>query len=150
MVQLSGYFPQAVYLSQQAKPQDIATLAYIWGYALVTVAESSIIIQIQILLLVQEKVPVNTINLARQLSNTTYAQYVSPNANVLYGNAWLDMAKGPLVLKVPPIPDRYYVFQFMDAFANVFTYVGAHNRIYWRYLSYYWSQLEWTGPNWDN
>jgi hypothetical protein len=59
------------------------------------------------------------------LSNTSWVQYVSPNVNVLYGNAWLDMTKGPLVLKVPPIPDRYYVFQFMDAFANVFTYVGA-------------------------
>ena len=52
------------------------------------------------------------------------------------------MTKGPLVLKVPPIPDRYYVFQFMDAFANVFTYVGARTTgSTGGTLSYYWSQL---------
>ncbi|MFZ0511698.1 MAG: DUF1254 domain-containing protein [Candidatus Nitrosopolaris sp.] len=67
----------------------------------------------------------HTINLARQLSNTTFAQYVTSNVNVLYGNAWLDMTKGPLVLTVPQIPDRYYVFQLMDTFGNVFAYVGS-------------------------
>jgi hypothetical protein len=53
------------------------------------------------------------------------------------------MTKGPLVLKVPPIPDRYYVFQFMDAFANVFTYVGARTTgsTGGTYLI--------TGPNWS-
>jgi hypothetical protein len=57
--------------------------------------------------------PVNTINFARQLSNTSWVQYVSPNVNVFYGNAWLNMTKGPLVLLTPPIPDRYYVMQFI-------------------------------------
>jgi hypothetical protein len=56
---------------------------------------------------------------ARTLSNTTWVQYVSPNVNVLYGNAWLDLTKGPVVLKIPPIPHRYYVMQFMDAFGSV-------------------------------
>ena len=68
--------------------------------------------------------PVNTINFARQLSNTTWVQYVTPNENVLYGNAWMNLAKGPLVLTIPPI-NRYYVMQFMDTFGQVFAYVGA-------------------------
>ena len=68
--------------------------------------------------------PVNTINFARQLSNTTWVQYVTPNENVLYGNAWMNLAKGPLVLTMPPI-NRYYVMQFMDTFGQVFAYVGA-------------------------
>ncbi|MFZ0510389.1 MAG: DUF1254 domain-containing protein [Candidatus Nitrosopolaris sp.] len=106
------------------KPQDIATLAYIWGYPLVAVGESFNYYTNQNPPSPGQG-PANTINFARQLSNTSFAQYVSPNANVLYGNAWLNMTKGPLVLTVPSIPDRYYVFQFMEAFASVFTYVGA-------------------------
>jgi hypothetical protein len=30
----------------------------------------------------------------------------------------MNLAKGPLVLLIPPIPHRYYVMQFMDPFAN--------------------------------
>jgi hypothetical protein len=39
------------------------------------------------------------------------------------------MAKGPLVLFIPPIPQRYYVMQFMDPFGQVFAYVGARARL---------------------
>ncbi|MGC1928092.1 MAG: DUF1254 domain-containing protein [Candidatus Nitrosopolaris sp.] len=37
------------------------------------------------------------------------------------------MAKGPLILSVPPILDRYYVFHFMDTFGQVFAYVGSRS-----------------------
>jgi hypothetical protein len=37
----------------------------------------------------------------------------------------LDLKKEPLVLTVPPIPDRYYTFEFLDAYTNVFSYVGS-------------------------
>jgi len=105
------------------KPKDIATLAYIWGYPLVTVAGSYVYYTTKGVPNLGEG-PVNTINFARSLSNTSWVQYVSPNVNVLYGNAWLNLAKGPLVLLIPPI-DRYYVMQFMDTFGQVFAYVGA-------------------------
>jgi hypothetical protein len=111
-------------LTASNKPQDIATLAYIWGYPLVTVAGSYSYYTTKGVPSLGEG-PVNTINFARQLSNTTWVQYGLPNVNVLYGNAWLNMAKGPLVLLIPPIPDRYYVMQFMDTFGQVFAYVGA-------------------------
>lgn len=107
------------------KPEDIATLAYIWGYPLVTVAGSFTYYTNPKTAPNPGEGPTNTISFARQLSNTTYVQYVSPNVNVLYGNAWLDLTKGPVVLTIPPIPDRYYVFQFMDSFGSVFRYVGA-------------------------
>jgi len=106
------------------KPKDIATLAYIWGYPLVTVVGSYAYYTTKGVPNLGEG-PVNTINFARSLSNTSWVQYVSPNVNVLYGNAWLNMAKGPLVLFIPPIPNRYYVMQFMDPFGQVFAYVGA-------------------------
>jgi hypothetical protein len=106
------------------KPKDIATLAYIWGYPLVTIAGSYAYYTTKGVPNLGEG-PVNTINFARSLSNTSWVQYVSPNVNVLYGNAWMNLAKGPLVLLIPPIPQRYYVMQFMDPFGQVFAYVGA-------------------------
>src|SRR5215831_7493851 len=105
------------------KPKDIATLAYIWGYPLVTVAGSYAYYTTKGVPSLGEG-PVNTINFARSLSNTSWVQYVTPNVNVLYGNAWLNLAKGPLVLTIPPI-NRYSVFQFMDTFGQVFAYVGS-------------------------
>jgi hypothetical protein len=111
-------------LAASNKPQDIATLAYIWGYPLVDIVGSYAYYTTKGVPNLGEG-PVNTINFARQLSNTSWVQYVSPNVNVLYGNAWLNMAKGPLVLLIPPIAHRYYVMQFMDPFGQVFAYVGA-------------------------
>ena len=110
-------------LTASNKPKDIATLAYIWGYPLVTIGGSYAYYTTKGVPS-QGEGPVNTINFARSLSNTSWVQYVSPNMNVLYGNAWMNLAKGPLVLLIPPI-NRYNVFQFMDPFGQVFAYVGA-------------------------
>ena len=73
------------------KPKDIATLAYIWGYPLVTVVGSYACYTTKGVPNLGEG-PVDTINFARSLSNTSWVQYVSPNVNVLYGNAWLNLA----------------------------------------------------------
>ncbi|MGC1928091.1 MAG: hypothetical protein WA667_03900 [Candidatus Nitrosopolaris sp.] len=67
--------------------QDIATLAYIWGYPLVTVGGSFAYYTDPITPPSPGEGPVNTINFASALSNTSWVQYVSPNLNVLYGNA---------------------------------------------------------------
>jgi len=128
-------------LAASNKPKDIATLAFIWGYPLVTVA-GSYAYYTNKGIPNQGEGPVNTINFARTLSNTSWVQYVSPNVNVLYGNAWMNMAKGPLVLLIPPIPHRYYVMQFMDPFGQVFAYVGA------RATGSTGGTFLLTGPNW--
>ena len=57
-------------LTASNKPQDIATLAYIWGYPLVTVAGSYAYYTTKGVPNLGEG-PVNTINFARSLSNTT-------------------------------------------------------------------------------
>ena len=47
------------------------------------------------------------------------------NRDTLYVAGWLDLSKGPLVLRVPAM-DRYYSVQFTDASKNVnFAYVGT-------------------------
>jgi len=47
------------------------------------------------------------------------------NHDTLLTVGWLDLKKGPLVLHVPDMNDRYYAVQFTDPSKNtVFTYVG--------------------------
>jgi hypothetical protein len=42
----------------------------------------------------------------------------TPNVDTLYSNAWLDLSGGPVVVDVPPIPDRYYTLQVVDMYGN--------------------------------
>jgi hypothetical protein len=47
------------------------------------------------------------------------------NRDTLYTAGWLDLSKGPLVLHVPDMNDRYYSVQFTDPSKNInFAYVG--------------------------
>lgn len=69
--------------------------------------------------------PANMMNCNRELITPNDTDVVLPNADTLYCVSWLDLSNGSLVLKVPPIPDRYYTFEFLDAYTNVFTYVGT-------------------------
>jgi hypothetical protein len=48
------------------------------------------------------------------------------NRDTLYVAGWLDLSRGPLVLHVPDMGDRYYSVQFTDANTNTnFAYVGT-------------------------
>jgi hypothetical protein len=47
------------------------------------------------------------------------------NRDTLYVCGWLDLRRGPLVLHVPDMADRYYSVQFTDPSKNInFAYVG--------------------------
>ena len=62
--------------------------------------------------------------LMRKLSDTTTAT-VSPNVDTLYGATyWMLDQQGPVVLSVPPIPDRYYSVAILDAYFNDFAIVS--------------------------
>ncbi|MBF6557635.1 MAG: DUF1254 domain-containing protein [Acidimicrobiales bacterium] len=50
---------------------------------------------------------------------------VSPNVDTLYSVAVLDLRRGPEMLTVPAIQNRYYVYQFLDMFTQSFAYVGT-------------------------
>ncbi len=50
---------------------------------------------------------------------------VGVNHDTLMTVGWLDLSKGPLVLHVPDMKDRYYSVQFTDPSKNInFAYVG--------------------------
>ena len=52
---------------------------------------------------------------------------VSPNRDTVYVLAVLDLRAGPLVLTLPDVPDRYHVYQFLDAWMGGFGLVGTRS-----------------------
>jgi hypothetical protein len=67
---------------------------------------------------------VNRLYPGRELA-TPQTLGIGPNVDTLYGFAWLDLSKGPQVIQVPAIPDRYYSFQLIDMWTNPFAYIGT-------------------------
>jgi hypothetical protein len=80
-------------------------------------------------------VPVNTLYtepeklfaepLTSQTASSSNLMTVGVNHDTLPTAGWLDLSKGPLVLHVPDMSDRYYSVQFTDPSKNTnFAYVG--------------------------
>jgi hypothetical protein len=61
---------------------------------------------------------------ARRLLGAGGSRVVTPNSDTLYTNAWLDLSRGPVVIRVPDTADRYYVLGFLDFWTNPFAHVG--------------------------
>jgi DNA sulfur modification protein DndE len=130
-------------ISNSDKPEDIATLAYIWGYPLITIERSFNYFTNPNTPNVPGQGPANELNCAKELVNANFTDVVLPNEDTLYCQAWMNLTNEPLVLKVPPISDRYYTFEFLDAYTNVYNYVGtrASGSSGGTYLI--------TGPDWN-
>lgn len=112
-------------ISNSDKPEDIATLAYIWGYPLVSMERSFNWFTNPQAPIGPSHGPSNAMNCNRELVTSNDTDVVLPNADTLYCVAWIDLSNGPLVLKIPAIKDRYYTFEFLDAYTNVYSYVGT-------------------------
>jgi hypothetical protein len=76
-------------------------------------------------------IPVNTLYtepqklFAEPLASSSNLMTVGVNHDTLLTGGWLDLSKGPLVLHVPDMNDRYYSVQFTDPSKNTnFAYVG--------------------------
>jgi len=114
-------------ISNSDKPEDIATLAYIWGYPLITMQRSFDYFTSPDTT-AKEVIgsgPSNDIHFARELVNASFKDVVAPNADTLYGQLWANLTVEPLVLQVPIEGDRYYSFEFLDAYTNDYIYVGS-------------------------
>ncbi|WP_179404400.1 DUF1254 domain-containing protein [Burkholderia guangdongensis] len=61
----------------------------------------------------------------RRLLGPQDRKVVTPNNDTLYSSAWLDLSRGPLVLRVPAMGERYYVLGLLDMYTNPFGYVGT-------------------------
>lgn len=62
--------------------------------------------------------------LMRKLADTSTTT-VSPNVDTLYGATYVFLdQQGPMVLCVPPVPDRYYSVAILDAYFNNFAIIS--------------------------
>jgi len=124
------------------KPYDIATLAYIWGYPLVTSEVTKAFVTNPNVPAAPGRGPANQFNHLGQLTTAKEKDIVRPNADTLYSYSWIDLKGGPIVLKVPNIVNRYYTLQFLDAYSNSFHYIGT------RTTGEKGGTFLITGPNW--
>jgi len=95
--------------------------AYLYGYPLVLIDTNRQVTTGTR----QGQTPVNHFSHVRVFPDHRFRLVVRPNCDTLYSSAWIDLTAEPLVLSVPDMGDRYYVMPFMDAWTNVFAYVGT-------------------------
>jgi hypothetical protein len=113
-------------LTTSNKSEDISTLAYIWGFPLVTMKRQFNFVTSPNVPPGPGLGPVNTLACNRDLANASFTIIVSPNSDTLYCQTQFDLKNEPVVLVVPPISsDRYSTFQFLDAYTNDFDYLGT-------------------------
>jgi hypothetical protein len=110
----------------QISPQQAALDAYAYGIPLlefnrVAAAQTSVTVPDAI-----GDAPVNQFGNARILADPRERVIVQPNNDTLYSLAHLDLSRTALVLHVPAIAHhRYFAFEFLDPYTNVFAYVGT-------------------------
>ena len=115
---------QMAQISASNNPEDIATLAFIWGTPLIAMERQFNYVTNPNVPPGPGRGPANSVSCARDLVNASYTDVVTPNADTLYCQTQFDLNKEPVVLVVPPITDRYSTFQFVDAYTNDYAYLG--------------------------
>jgi hypothetical protein len=99
-------------------PRDaVATDAFFAGVPLV--------VTVRTLQTFAQLIGVNRLLARRVLADPASHIVVAPNRDTVYVIAVLDLRAGPHVLTLPAIPDRYHVFQFLDAWMGGFGLLGT-------------------------
>lgn len=129
-------------LESSNDPQDIATLAYIWGYPLVSVVRLVDYSSSPNVIPAPGRGPINTFSSISNFPTPNFTDIVSINVDTLYSFGYLDLREEPVILQIPPISGRYYTLQFIDAYSNNFHYIGSrlNDTTGGTYIL--------TGPNW--
>ncbi len=110
----------------ESEAQQVGTDAYVYGIPLLEFlrqqrTQTSVTVPNSL-----SDAPINELGNQRNLADAAQQVFVAPNNDTLYTMAHVDLSHGPLVLHVPAVPDhRYYVFEFLDPYTNVFHYVGT-------------------------
>jgi hypothetical protein len=112
----------------QAQAQQVGTDAYVYGIDLLkfvhqTQLDTSVTVPNQ-----WGNAPINEVGNQRVLTTPANQdkEIVGPSNSTLYSNVHLDLSHGPIVLHVPTVSNhRYYAWEFLDPYLNVFHYVGT-------------------------
>lgn len=68
---------------------------------------------------------VNAILPKLTLADATTREVTTPNNDTLYGSAWLDLSQGPVILTMPPLPNRYHSASLMSLQTDVVGLFGT-------------------------
>ena len=64
---------------------------------------------------VLQNVAINQIFHQQQLASIESSAVIKPNVDTVYSRVVLDLSKNDVVLTIPPISDRYWVYPVIDA-----------------------------------
>ncbi len=113
--------------------EKVAADAYIYGYPAVLMDVSKDVMT-NTPNVTDIKAPIDQFYYMRKFPTPAFKDVVSPNADTLYSVAWLDLSKEPIILSIPDMGNRYYLFPMLDIWTNVFfspgtrtTGQGPHN-----------------------
>lgn len=106
--------------------KDITVIeeAYIYGYPLILMDVTKEVMTATANP-TETKAPINQFAYLRKFPTPDFKDIVSPNADTLYSVAWLDLSKEPIVITVPEMHDRYYIYELLDSWTNVFSSLGT-------------------------
>ena len=117
----------------QKAQEDYAYLigkqAYIWGWPAVNLHNRRAAMQpVPRPGLVGGIIPVAPVNQLSMLTDYLDAGQrfvLTPNQDVIYGQMFTDLGKGPVVFQIPDFGARYWVLHCMDAYTEVFAAPGS-------------------------
>jgi hypothetical protein len=99
---------------------------YIYGFAPVTMAAArSLFTAVPDATSSPGRAPINQLARLDALASPASRLIPRPNADTLYSLAWLDLARGPMILHVPDTAGRYYLIPLYDAYSNEFASIGS-------------------------
>jgi hypothetical protein len=89
-----------------------ALQAYLYGYAPVAMWATERIQTAVPDTSIQGKAPINQFAYSTSIANPKETTVIRPNVDTLYTGAWLDLSGQPMVVRLPAVPERYYVVPF--------------------------------------
>lgn len=102
-----------------AMAHSVGLQAYIYGYPMVDLLKQRHNETNRVAPDQPVAAPVNRIAIyPHLLTPQTQGQLRAANADTLYLNAWLDLSRGPVMLDVPAMGERYYTLAFMDLYGR--------------------------------
>lgn len=123
--------------------------AYLYGYPLVLMGVTErVVTSVPDSTSVMGRAPVNQFSFAQELPKASYTDVVLPSTTTMYGSAFLDLHNEPIVLHLPNIQNRFFIFQLLDAWTNV-SANSPGTRIGTQEGDYVFTGPDWTGTDAD-
>jgi hypothetical protein len=126
IVAAAGIFATPAGAAQDPELYGIARDAYVYAFPIVTMdVTMRQMTNVPDAQTVPLRAPVNQLAHARTYPAPDDHSVVRFNFDTLYSIAWLDLSREPVVLSVPNMGDRYYLFQLLDMWTDTFAVPGT-------------------------